>query len=146
MPPKEKNQANLVCSENDATLRIYWFLLVRIPEFYGLLFRKKQHLDAKSHIFSTWFSTRFTSPLCCLLQGPFAKANGSRTASCRPSEGVGLQLVFVKGCKIPQVECRHFGMGKDEYQIYMIYDIYHLSSIILYIYTVLYTCFFKMKS
>ena len=115
------------------SIGFYWF---GFRNFMVCFFEKKQHLDAKSHIFSTWFSTRFTSPLCCLLQGPFAKANGSRTASCRPSEGVGLQLVFVKGCKIPQVECRHFGMGKDEYQIYMIYDIYHLSSIILYIYTV----------
>ena len=62
MPPKEKNQANLVCSENDATLRIYWFLLVRIPEFYGLLFRKKNILMQKVTFFPPGFDPIHLTP------------------------------------------------------------------------------------
>lgn len=89
------------CHRKKKTKRILFALRMMLPlesiGFYWFGFRnfmvcffEKKHLDAKSHIFSTWFRPDSPHPFAACVPGPFAKANGSRTASCRSSEGVGL--------------------------------------------------------
>lgn len=133
MPPKEKNQANLVCSENDATLRIYWFLLVRIPEFYGLLFRKKNILMQKVTFFPPGFDPIHLTP----------SLPASQDHSQKPMEAVqqAADQVKVWGCSwflLKAVRDHRWNVDISEWvkmnirYISYIY-IHHFSSIILYI-------------